>query len=101
VISRTGDELRAALDAFPFERSPSKYCHIYFLSGEPSAKAAASLIDRGLEELAVIGRDLHIRYRNGVAGTKLTTPLIHRALGVMGTGRNVDTVAKLAELAGK
>jgi uncharacterized protein (DUF1697 family) len=100
VISRSADELRTALDAFPFERSPSKYCHIYFLSGRPTAKATAALVDRDLEELTVIGCDLHIRYRNGVADTKLTTPLIHRTLGVVGTGRNVDTVAKLAELAG-
>ena len=100
VISRTRKELRAALDAFPFDRSQPKYCHVYFLAEKPTAKATAALVERDLEELAVIGRDLHIRYRDGVAGTKLTTPLIHRTLGVVGTGRNLDTVAKLAELAG-
>jgi uncharacterized protein (DUF1697 family) len=100
VISRTARELRTAVDAFPFDRMQPKYCHVYFLSGKPTAKATAALVERDLEELAVIGRDLHIRYRNGVAGTKLTTPLIHRTLGVVGTGRNLDTVTKLAELAG-
>src|SRR5688572_5130138 len=100
VISRTGDELRTALDAFPFDRSEPKYCHVYFLAGEPAREATEALVGRGLEELSVIGRDLHIRYRDGVAGTKLTTPLIHRTLGVVGTGRNIDTVAKLIALAG-
>lgn len=99
VISRTGDDVRAALGAFPFDRTQPKYCHVYFLSGKPTAKATAALVESDLEELAVIGRDLHIRYRDGVAGTKLSTPLIHRTLGVVGTGRNLDTVAKLAELA--
>ena len=100
VISRTADELTAALDAYPFDRSEPKYCHVYFLAAEPDAAAAASLANRDLEQVAVIGRDLHIRYGDGVAGTKLTTPLIHRTLGVVGTGRNLDSVAKLADLAG-
>lgn len=99
VISRTADELQAALDAYPFDRSQPKFCHVYFLAAEPAAAATAALVERGLEELTVIGSDLHIRYRDGVAGTKLTTPLIHRTLGVAGTGRNLDTVAKLRDLA--
>lgn len=98
VISRTPDELQAALDAYPFDRGERKFCHVYFLAGEPTAEATAKLVGRGLEQLAVIGRDLHIRYAGGVAGTKLTTPAIHRALGVVGTGRNLDTVAKLVDL---
>ncbi|HWL44812.1 MAG TPA: DUF1697 domain-containing protein [Ilumatobacter sp.] len=99
VISRTASELQAALDAFPFDRRELKYCHLYFLAGEPTPVAAEALAGRGLEQLEVIGRDLHIRYSAGVASTKLTTPLIHRTLGVVGTGRNLDTVAKLIELA--
>ena len=98
-IAATADELQAAIDAYPFDRGQPKFCHVYFLAGKPSAAATEALVDRGLEELAVIGRDLHIRYAGGVAGTKLTTPLIHRTLGVVGTGRNLDTVAKLRNLA--
>lgn len=99
VVSRSPGELRAALDAFPFDRSEPKYCHVYFLAGQPTPAAAAALDAKGLEDVAVIGSDLHIRYRHGVAGTKLTTPTIHRTLGTVGTGRNLATVAKLLELA--
>jgi uncharacterized protein (DUF1697 family) len=99
VISRSVAELRAALDAYPFDRTQPKYCHIYFLAAKPAAAAAEALSGRGLEDVALVRRDLHIRYRDGVAKTKLTTPLIHRTLGVVGTGRNLDTVAKVARLA--
>ena len=99
VIPRTPTELRAALDAYPFDRSQPTYSHVYFLSGEPSADAAQALSERQREEVAVIGSDLHIRYGDGVAGAQLTTRMIHRTLGVVGTGRNIDTVAKLAALA--
>lgn len=59
-----------------------------------------TLLDRGLpEQLAVIGRDLHIRYADGVANTKLTPALVLRTLGSHGTGRNLNTVEKLIALA--
>ncbi len=101
VIGRTPTQLRAALDAYPFERTRPKHSHVYFLSGTPTAASAAALTALGYETLAVIGDDLHILYGDGVAGTKLTTPVIHRTLGVVGTGRNIDTVATLAALAGE
>lgn len=100
VISRSAAELQRALTAYPFDRAEPKYCHIYFLADTPTAAAADALAGRELEQLTVIGDDLHIRYRDGVAGTKLTTPLIHKVLEVVGTGRNLATVAKLIELAG-
>lgn len=99
-ISRSPDELRAALEAHPFPLSePRTAHHVCFLLGEPNADQIRALLDRGLpDQLAVIGRDLHIRYADGVAGTKLTPALIARTLGVPGTGRNLNTVAKLVEL---
>jgi len=99
VISRTPDELQAALDAYPFDRAEPKWCHLYLLASEPTAQAAEKLQAKALEDVAVIGRELHIRYRNGVGQSKLTTPVIHSALGVVGTGRNLATVEKLMGLA--
>jgi len=99
VISRTPAELRSALAAYPFDRAEPKWCQLYFLAAEPTAQAAKTLQTKGLEDTAVIGRDLHIRYQNGIATSKLTTPAIHSTLGVVGTGRNLATVQRLIELA--
>lgn len=103
VISRTPDELAHALAVHPFEVVTPKFSYVYCLTGTPAPPAAAALESRrsDTEELKVIGADLHIRYFGGAAGTKLTPALIARTLGVTGTGRNLNTVAKLVELAGK
>ncbi|WP_286930617.1 MULTISPECIES: DUF1697 domain-containing protein [Aeromicrobium] len=100
-ISRSPEELRAALEAHPFAiEGERKAHHVYFLLEPPSAEQVDALMARGLpDRLAVIGRDLHIRYADGVANTKLTPALILRTLGSHGTGRNLNTVEKLVTLA--
>lgn len=100
-ISRSPDELREALAAHPFEISAPRTAHqIYFLLHPPTPGQVQSLLDRGLpERLSVIGRDLHIHYPSGVAGSRLTPALIAKTLGSHGTGRNLNTVQKLIELA--
>ncbi|WLP88829.1 DUF1697 domain-containing protein [Gordonia sp. NB41Y] len=100
VIGRTAEQLRDAVDAYPFVVDEEKFAHIYFLTGTPTADASHALVDKdfGDDELVVIGADLHIRYANGVAGTKLTAPVIARTLGVQGTGRNLRTVRTLITL---
>lgn len=102
-ISRTPAELQAALDAHPFPiEGDRKFHHVYFLLAEPTREQVDALLAKGLpESLAVIGRDLHIHYPDGVAGTKLTPALIARTLGSPGTGRNLNTVATLVELAAR
>ncbi|HQR25410.1 MAG TPA: DUF1697 domain-containing protein [Nocardioides sp.] len=100
-ISRTVEELQSALEAHPFEVVEPRLSHLYFLLAEPTEAAVDALAaqDWGGDEVAVIGRDLHIRYATGVAGSRLTAPRIAKALGVQGTGRNIATVRKLIELA--
>lgn len=100
-ISRSPEELRDALAAHPFDlHDERKAHHIYFLLQPPTAGQVDALLGRGLpDQLAVIGRDLHIRYADGVANTKLTPALIAKTLGSHGTGRNLNTVEKLIALA--
>lgn len=100
-ISRSPEELRDALKAHPFAiEGDRKFHHVYFLLAEPTRERVEALLARGLpESLAVIGRDLHIWYPDGVAGTKLTPALIAKTLGTPGTGRNLNTVAALIGLA--
>lgn len=100
-ISRSVTELEDAVAAHPFPiAEPRTAHHVYFLLRAPEPGQVAALLDRGLpERLAVIDRDLHIRYADGVAHTKLTPTLIARTLGCHGTGRNINTVERLITLA--
>lgn len=101
VISRSVDELTAALADHPFEVINPKYSYVYCLVGKPTTAAVAAFEKKtfGSDELAVIGDNLHIRYDAGAGDSKLTAPAIAKGLGVQGTGRNLRTVRKLIELA--
>ena len=100
VIARTHDELGASLEAQPFGDGVDKYVHARFLAGAPATGAVEALEARLVpgERLVLIGQDLWIDYASGVQGTRLTTAVFDRALGVSGTARNLRTVRRLAEL---
>ncbi|HNM85200.1 MAG: DUF1697 domain-containing protein [Mycobacterium sp.] len=101
VIGRTPAQLRAALDAHPFDVVEDRFSYVYFLTGKPTAKAVRAFegMDFGGDEAKVIGTDLHIRYRDGAGRSDLDAKTIAKALGVQGTGRNLNTVRKLIALA--
>lgn len=101
VVSRSVDELREALAAHPFEVVEPRLSHVYFLleAPTPDAVEAFERADWRGDEVRVLGRDLHVRYAAGVAGTALTPARIKKALGHHGTGRNLSTVARLVDLA--
>ncbi|MGP6172310.1 DUF1697 domain-containing protein [Microbacterium sp. A196] len=101
VVSRTHDELAAALKTCPFEGGIERLVHAMFLEGEPNAGAVEALETRLVpgEKLALIGRELWITFSaDGVHASKLTKAVFDRALGVSGTARNLRTVRKLVEL---
>jgi uncharacterized protein (DUF1697 family) len=101
VISRTPAQLQAALDNHPFETVEDRFSYVYFLTGRPTAKAVKEFhaMDFGGDEFAVIGEDLHIRYSDGAGRSDLDAKAIAKALGVQGTGRNLNSVRKLIALA--
>lgn len=101
VISRTPAELAAALAGHPFEVVEPRFSYVYALTGTPTVEAATALAQRAgpTEHVAVIGRELHLRYDDGAANATLTPAVIKRTLGYPGTGRNLNTVATLVELA--
>lgn len=72
------------------------------LKSAPPAKNVVALqaAIRGPEIIRAIGRDLYIVYPAGIGRSKLTTALIESKLGTRGTGRNWNTVLKLAALVG-
>ncbi len=101
VISRTPGQLRAALDAHPFEVLEPRFSYVTFLLREPTAEAIAraEAFETGEDRWAVIGREMHIRYAGGAGRPQMKDASIARALGVPGTARNLNTVAKLIALA--
>lgn len=103
VFARTHAELSEVLAANPFHQmakeKPSGLL-VVFLKGEPDPAAVADLRGRivGPEEVAAGPRSLFIAYGEGMGHSKLTGQVVHRAIGLSGTGRNWNTVRKLAEL---
>jgi uncharacterized protein (DUF1697 family) len=53
---------------------------------------------KGREVIRHKGRELYIVYPDGIGRSKLTNTLIERRLDTRGTGRNWNTVTKLAAL---
>jgi len=102
VMSRTPDELRAALAAHPFEVADEGFSYVSMLTGIPSAEAieAASAVRAGGDLWQVIGRELHLRYADGAGRAILNHEALAKRLGVAATARSLRTVRKLIELAG-
>ena len=102
-VLRTPEELRAALVANPFagEVDDARVL-ITFLSGVPDAADVARLEpDRFLpDRFVVLGAELYGSYPNGAGRSKMTLDYFEKRLHVRGTARNLNTVAKLIELAG-
>jgi uncharacterized protein (DUF1697 family) len=101
VISRTPAQLQTALDKHPFEIVEDRYSYVYFLTAKPTPKAVKDFHEKdfGGDEFHVIGEDLHIRYCDGAGRSDLDAKAIAKALGVQGTGRNLNSVRKLIQLA--
>ncbi len=101
-ISRTPDELRAALAAHPFEVVEPRFSYVTFLQAEPTPEAVekARTFETGQDRWEVIGREMHVRYHGGAGRPEMKDASIGRALAVRGTARNLNTVTKLIELAG-
>jgi uncharacterized protein (DUF1697 family) len=64
----------------------------------PDAALALQRAVKGRETTRVVGREAFIVYPDGIGGSKLTMVAIERALGTRGTGRNWNTVQKIAAL---
>ena len=97
----TAEQVRSLVRAghpFADDASDPKFLHVCFLSAVPQPDP-----DRrpDVEEpMEVRGDVLFVHYVNGVARSKLTMDRIERWLGVQATGRNWNTVRKIAEKLG-
>ena len=96
VLIRTAAEMSAVLAANPFPGAEPKYTYAIFLDQRPPADALDHVTGQNGEEIRLGEREIFVHYGRGMGNSKLKIPAAKP-----GTGRNMNTVAKLAELASK
>jgi uncharacterized protein (DUF1697 family) len=96
VIVRTAAEMADVLAANPFRTTEPKYTYAVFLAARPPRDALAHAVGVNGEEMALGRREIFIHYRNGMGRSRLRIPAAKS-----GTARNMNTVARLVELAAK
>ncbi len=96
VFLRTPAELVDVLAANPFPEAPGSRVIVFFLDAAPPREALEQAKGQTSEQLILRGRELYIHYPVGQAESRLKLPLFER-----GTGRNLNTIEKLVELAEK
>jgi uncharacterized protein (DUF1697 family) len=94
VLVRTAAEMAAVRDANPFPDAPGNRATAIFLDDPPPADAAECATGVQGEVIALGLREIYVRYDDGQADSKLRIPAAKA-----GTARNLNTVAKLAEMA--
>jgi len=103
-LVRSGKELSSVIANNPFpaaaRRDPA-HLLVMFLKNEPPGDAIAALRKAivGREEIAADARQLYVVYPDGIGRSKLTTSLIEKRIATRGTGRNWNTLVKLAAAA--
>src|SRR5262249_10978238 len=102
-LVRNADEWETVVAGNPFpdeaKRDPGQLV-VMFLKTAPQAKDVQALqaAIEGPETIRSRGKHLYVVYPAGIGRSKLTNTLIEKKLGVRGTGRNWNTVLKLAAL---
>jgi uncharacterized protein (DUF1697 family) len=93
VMVRTPDELKQVIADNPFPKAAPNRTVAIFLESAPPADALGSVSGRADEEVALGKREIYVSYGANMARSKLKIPAAK-----IGTARNMNTVAKLAEL---
>lgn len=96
VVVRTLNEMKAVLKANPFPKAEPRFNVVVFLDEPPPRDALKHASGQQDEEFRLGKREIFIHYGSGMGRSKLKIPAAKA-----GTGRNMNTVAKLIELASK
>lgn len=94
VLVRTATEMDEVLAANPFGDQPGARVVAVFLDAAPPKDAVAAAKHLTNERVHVGKREFYVHYPDGQGVSKLTIPAAKS-----GTARNMNTVAKLAEMA--
>ena len=94
VLVRTAEEMAAVATANPFpDAAPNRIVAIFLDNAPPAGALEAATGNRG-EEMALGTREIYVHYGEGMADSRLKIPAAKT-----GTARNLNTVAKLAQMA--
>lgn len=96
VMVRTAAEMAAVLAANPFPDADPKYAYAIFLDQRPPRGALEQASGRSDEEMRLGKREIFVHYPSGMGTSRLRIPA-----AAAGTARNMNTVAKLVEIAGR
>ena len=95
VVIRTAAELAAVVKANPFPKASQSQAVAIFLDQPPPKDALKHVTGQKREEMRLGTREIFVHYPDGIGTSKLKIPAAKA-----GTMRNMNTVAKLAEMAG-
>lgn len=96
VMLRTAEEMAAVLKANPFPDVEPKFTYAIFLDSPPPPDALKQAVGRGGEVMRLGKQEIFVHYGDGMGRSKLRIPAAKT-----GTARNMNTVAKLVEMAAK
>jgi uncharacterized protein (DUF1697 family) len=96
VVLRTADELDAVVRANPFPDKRSNSVQAFFMNEKPPADLLDTVRNQAADERVAAGaREVYVAYgEKGIGRSRMRIPVAEA-----GTARNMNTVAKLAELA--
>jgi len=103
VVVRTHEQMDRVVreNQFAAEAVNGARVHVGFLAGPPGKEAIAGLdrivtqYPKRRDRFRLTGETLYLHLPDGAAETKFTGKSLDKALGVMGTARNWNTVLKL------
>ena len=94
VTLRTAEEMKAVAKGNPFGDRPGNNVQAFFLNGAPPADAIDSARNVEDERIALGKREVYVAYgKRGIGKSRLRLPVAEA-----GTARNMNSVAKIAEL---
>jgi uncharacterized protein (DUF1697 family) len=96
VMVRTASEMVAVLEANPFAKAEPRHTYAFFLDKAPPRDALHHVKGQSDEKVALGEREIFVHYPSGMGRSKLRI-----AATDGGTARNMNTVAKLAEIAAR
>jgi uncharacterized protein (DUF1697 family) len=96
VLVRTAAEMADVVARNPFPDAPANLTIVIFLDQPPAKDALERIAGRSVEEVRLGAREIYVYYGDGMGRSKLRIPDAKA-----GTARNMNTVAKLAALAGE